>query len=90
MPLPLFKSHDEIQVIQKDLHLDKNVVEDAESLEENLPSATNDVSDDEKEKEKAEMNPRTKTLTFSEVYVPDVVARRTAIRRDTTLGRHRH
>ena len=80
---------DDIQVNQKYLYPDGNAVEDADILDENLRSAPGDASDDETTEEKAQINYRNEMPTFSDCYVQEVVARRTAIKRDTPLGTRR-
>ena len=80
---------DEIQVNQKDLCLDANAVENSESFNEKLSSAPDDTSDDKIEKETTEINTGNETTSLSGVYHPEDVSRRTAIKRDTPVGRQR-
>ena len=80
---------DDIQVNQNDTYPDADAVEDAEISDHKLPSAPDDANGNEPEEVKAEINPRKETSTFFDVYIPEYVTRRTAINRDTPLGRQR-
>ena len=77
------------QVNQADLYLDAKAAEDENIFDESLPSAQDDASDVETEEEMADINTWIEAPTFSEVYVPEIVARRTTINCDILPGKHR-
>ena len=77
---------DDRQVNQKHLYPDANA---ADNFDENLPSAPDDASNDKPEQEMAEANRGSETPTFYDINRPEVAARRTEIRHDTPLSRHR-
>ena len=58
-------------------------------FDENLPHLPDNKNDNELEEPGDEINPGNTTPTFFEVYFPEVVARRAAIRRDATFARQK-
>ena len=78
----------DIQVNQKVIYHDASAVEDEDFFDENPPPAPEEQSDAEP-KETADVNQRTETLQFSDVYATEVVGRRTSVRRSTPFGRYR-
>ena len=89
--LQLFVPHDEIkdlQVNQMEFYPDANAVE-VDIFDKNQPGTQKDTSDEEAEKETIEINHPTESPTFSNVCAPEVIARRTSMKHDTFLDRHR-
>ena len=87
-----FLPQDEIidrHVNQNDLSSDTYTKEDADITYDNLPTAPDVASDEEAEEKIAEINPKKETQTFTDAYVPEVVAPRTAVKRNTSLGTQR-
>ena len=85
----IFVPHDknsDSHVNRKDLSSEAKTVEGTDIIGDKLPSAPDVVSDGKTEEETAEINPGDETQTLSDVYVPEVVARRTAVKSDTSLS----
>ena len=92
MRLRHFVPHDEngdIQVNQKDMDPNADAVESADIFDENLPVTQGDTSGENPEEETTPINHQTESSTVSEVYAPEIIARRTSIKRDNAFGRHR-
>ena len=75
-----------IQLNQKDSYPDGDAVEDADIFDANQQSAAREASGNETKKEMAEINPRNETPYFAHVYIPEIVACRTTIKRDILFG----
>ena len=92
MRLRPFLPNDETENVRanrKDLCTDASAVEGAHIFDKNLPVTHKDTSDEESEGKTFQINHQIESPTFSEVYAPEVFARRASIKRDTPLGRHR-
>ena len=92
MTLQPFVPHeiDDTQVNQKELYPDTDAIEDTDNFDENLPPLSENESYNDFEEPREEIYPGYKTPTFSDVYVPEVLACRAAIQRDTPFGRQPH
>ena len=66
----------DIQVNEKDLYLDANAVNDADIFNQNIPFAPEEENDEEPD-EMVDINHETRAPSLSDVYSPEVVARRT-------------
>ena len=80
---------DDIHLNQKDLYPDADVIEDTNNFDENLPPLSDNERDNQFDEPTEEINPGNTTPTICDVYVPEVVARRAPIKRQT-LARSRH
>ena len=74
---------------QKYLYPDANALENTDNFNENVPATQKDTSDEGPEKEMSELNYPTEAPPFSAVIALEIIARRTSIKRETLLGRHR-
>ena len=81
--------NEEIQSDQRDLYSDADAVKDAEIFDENLPATQQDTSDEHSEKETPEINYRTESTPFSDLYAPERRTQGTAITCDAALGKLR-
>ena len=72
---------------QNDLYPDTEAIEDRDLFVENLPPLHANESDNELDELRDKINPGSTKPTFSDVYVPEVVARRAAMKPDNPIGK---